>query len=65
MKVSGMYLEGVWNVSGRCLEENWSLTLLLCGLVTNYYYNDLEEKERINTISFTCKKARFDRVRIP
>ena len=32
-KVSGMYLEGVWNVSGRCLEGNWSLTLLLCGLV--------------------------------
>ena len=28
-----MYLEGVWNVSGRCLEGNWNLTLLLCGLV--------------------------------
>ena len=28
-----MYLEGVWNVSGRCLEGNWSLTLVLKQLV--------------------------------
>ena len=61
--MSGMYLEGVWNVSGRCLEGNWSLTLLLCGLVLyilfqlNYLYTRFTSFQNLSYHAYNPLKS--------